>query len=57
MGGRAGEARARTALEVVVVGRNVFAQVSGSLAPLRDLVAAAIARRSDLRAVAVGVSS
>jgi NADH dehydrogenase len=38
--------RARTPLEVTVVGRNVFTQVSASLAPLRDLVANAIAQRA-----------
>lgn len=39
--------RARTAVEVVVMGREVFSQVSGSLAPLRELLGQAVTRRSE----------
>jgi NADH dehydrogenase len=38
--------RARTAAEVLVLGRNVFTQISGALAPLRDAVAQALNRRA-----------
>jgi len=38
--------RARTDLEVVVLGRSVFSQMSTALAPLRDAVASAVKRRS-----------
>ena len=39
--------RARTALEVTVIGRTVFTQISGSLAPLRELLTDTIRRRRD----------
>jgi NADH dehydrogenase len=38
--------RARTAVEVMVMGRNVFAQVSKSLIPFRDALAQTLNRRS-----------
>jgi NADH:quinone reductase (non-electrogenic) len=38
--------RARTPVEVVVMGRNVFSQISKSLAPLRELLAAAVRKRA-----------
>ena len=38
--------RARTAVEVLVMGRNVFTQVSKALAPLRDALAQTLNRRS-----------
>jgi len=38
--------RARTATEVLVMGRNVFTQVSNSLAPMRDALAQVLNRRS-----------
>lgn len=38
--------RARTPVEVLVMGRNVFTQVSGALAPLRDALAQALNRRT-----------
>jgi NADH:quinone reductase (non-electrogenic) len=42
--------RARTVVKVLVMGRNVFTQVSGALAPLRDALAETLNRRSiDLR--------
>ncbi len=42
--------RARTAVKVLVMGRNVFTQVSATLAPLRDAIAETLNRRSiDLR--------
>jgi len=42
--------RARTAVKVLVMGRNVFTQVSEALAPLRDALAETLNRRSlDLR--------
>jgi len=37
--------RARTPVEVLVMGRNVFTQVSGALAPLRDALAQTLNRR------------
>jgi NADH:ubiquinone reductase (H+-translocating) len=37
--------RARTPVEVLVMGKNVFAQVSGALAPLRDALAQTLNRR------------
>lgn len=37
--------RARTTLDVLVMGRNVFTQVSAALAPLRDSLAQALRRR------------
>lgn len=39
-------ARARTAVEVVVMGRNVLTQLSASLAPLRNALGATLRRRS-----------
>lgn len=39
--------RARTAVEVVVMGREVLSQVSGSLTPLRELLGQAVATRSE----------
>jgi len=38
--------RARTAVKVLVMGRNVFTQVSEALAPLRDALAETLNRRS-----------
>jgi len=38
--------RARTPIEVLVMGKNVFTQVSNSLAPLRDALAQTLNRRS-----------
>jgi NADH:ubiquinone reductase (H+-translocating) len=38
--------RARSTLEVLVMGRNVFAQMSSALAPLRDALASTLNRRS-----------
>jgi len=38
--------RARSPLEVTVMGRNVFTQVSESLRPLKDLIARTVARRT-----------
>jgi NADH dehydrogenase len=38
--------RARTPVEVLVMGKNVFTQISGALAPLRDAVAQTLNRRS-----------
>src|SRR5262249_24575803 len=38
--------RARTPAEVLVMGKNVFTQTSGSLAPLRDALAHALNRRA-----------
>jgi NADH dehydrogenase len=43
---RGASVRARTAVEVVVMGRNVFTTISQSLAPLRVALTAAITRRS-----------
>jgi len=43
---RTASVRARTALEVVTMGRNVFTTISKSLAPLRTALTAAITRRS-----------
>ena len=43
---RAASVRARTAVEVVVMGKNVFTTISKSLAPLRAALTAAITRRS-----------
>lgn len=40
--------RARTNLEVVVLGRNVFTQISSALTPLRDAVADAVKRRTNV---------
>lgn len=38
--------RARTAVEVLLLGRNVFTQMSSALAPLRDAIAETLHRRS-----------
>lgn len=38
--------RARTAVEVLVMGKNVFTQVSGALTPLRDALAQTLNRRA-----------
>jgi NADH dehydrogenase len=43
---RTASVRARTAVQVVVMGRNVFTTISKSLAPLRAMLTAAITRRS-----------
>jgi NADH dehydrogenase len=43
---RTASVRARTAVEVVVLGRHVFTTISKSLAPLRQLLTAALTRRS-----------
>ena len=43
---RGASVRARTPVEVVVMGRNVFTTISKSLAPLRAALTAAITRRS-----------
>src|SRR5207244_9283848 len=43
---RVADVRARTAVEVLVMGKNVFTQVSGALAPLRDALAQALNRRA-----------
>ncbi len=43
---RAMSVRARTAVEVLVMGKNVFTQMSGALAPLRDALAQALNRRA-----------
>ncbi|HEY9784590.1 MAG TPA: FAD-dependent oxidoreductase, partial [Candidatus Obscuribacterales bacterium] len=40
--------RARTNLEVVVLGRNVFSQISSALTPLKDAVADAMKRRTNI---------
>lgn len=47
-GGRESSVRARTDVEVVVLGRNVFTQVSAALAPLRDAIAQAVKRRTNI---------
>jgi NADH dehydrogenase len=46
--GRSATVRARIDTEVVVLGRNVFTQISASLAPLRDAVAKAAKRRTNI---------
>lgn len=38
--------RARTNLEVTVIGRNIFSQISGSLLPLQNLLTATVSKRS-----------
>lgn len=43
---RSATIRARSPLDVTVMGRNVFTHISGSLAPLRDLLAGAVRRRT-----------
>jgi len=42
---RVASVRARTAVEVLVIGKNVFTQISGALGPLRDALAQALNRR------------
>jgi len=42
---RVASVRARTAVKVLVIGKNVFTQISGALAPLRDALAQALNRR------------
>ncbi|HET7537184.1 MAG TPA: FAD-dependent oxidoreductase [Candidatus Didemnitutus sp.] len=44
---RSASVRARTPMEAVVMGRNVFTTISKSLAPLRSALTAALTRRSD----------
>lgn len=43
---RGANVRARTELEVVVIGRNIFSQISGSLAPLQNLLTTTVSKRS-----------
>ncbi|MDB6164989.1 MAG: Pyridine nucleotide-disulfide oxidoreductase, FAD/NAD(P)-binding domain protein, partial [Lacunisphaera sp.] len=43
---RAASVRARTTVDVVVMGKNVFTTISKTLAPLRNALTAAIARRT-----------
>ncbi|MEY2428071.1 MAG: hypothetical protein QOJ40_956, partial [Verrucomicrobiota bacterium] len=43
---RVASVRARTPLDVLVMGKNVFTQMSGALAPFRDALAQALNRRS-----------
>ena len=43
---RISSVRARTAVEVLVMGKNVFTQISGALAPLQDALARALNRRA-----------
>jgi NADH dehydrogenase len=43
---RVASVRARTALEVLVLGKNVFTQISQALVPLRDALAQALNRRA-----------
>ncbi|HWW01100.1 MAG TPA: FAD-dependent oxidoreductase [Candidatus Acidoferrum sp.] len=43
---RAMSVRARTPVEVLVMGKNVFTQMSGALAPFRDALAQALNRRA-----------
>lgn len=43
---RSSSVRAKTHLEVTVIGRKVFEQISGTLAPFKDFLADAIRRRS-----------
>jgi NADH dehydrogenase len=43
---RVATVRARTAVEVVVMGKNVFSQISGALSPLKDALAQALNRRA-----------
>jgi NADH:quinone reductase (non-electrogenic) len=45
---RSAGVRARSALELTVIGRTVFNQISGSLGPLRELLLATIQRRREL---------
>jgi len=43
---RVADVRARTPVDVLVMGKNVFTQFSGALAPLRDALAQALNRRA-----------
>jgi len=43
---RVASVRARTAVEVLVLGKNVFTQISGALAPLRDALSQTLNRRA-----------
>jgi CBS domain-containing protein len=43
---RMASVKARTPVEVLVIGKNVFTQMSGALAPLRDALAQALNRRA-----------
>jgi NADH dehydrogenase len=43
---RVADVRARTAVDVLVMGKNVFTQISGALAPLRDALAQTLNRRA-----------
>jgi len=45
---RSATVRARTELEVVVLGRSVFTQISAALGPLRDAVAKAVKTRTNI---------
>lgn len=47
-GARSASIRARSNVEVTVLGRNVFTQISSCLAPLRDAVAKAMKRRTNI---------
>lgn len=46
---RSASVRALTSVEVVVMGRNVFTQVSNSLAPLRQLLLEAVNKRTGIK--------
>ena len=43
---RGANVRARTELEVVVIGRTIFSQISGALTPLQNLFTATVSKRS-----------
>ncbi len=45
---RSASVRARTDLEVTIIGRSVFSQISTALVPLRDAMAAAMKRRTNI---------
>lgn len=45
---RSAAVRARTELEVTIIGRSVFSQISTALIPLRDAMAAAMKRRTNI---------
>ena len=45
---RTATVRARTETEVIILGRNVFTQISAALTPLRDAVAKAAKRRTNI---------
>lgn len=45
---RSSSVRARTEVEVVVLGRSVFTQISAALGPLRDAIAQAVRRRTNI---------